>query len=149
MHVKLNLSSLRVTLRDYPLPLINIPPHADKNTAAAEFETDLVIAEEMGTDMSVDWIDCPVVEPCHGIYGVAPLSISVPKTIMPVKTYASPVVRFLTNDVTIFSWGVSYGPATQDLMRVAESLSCSSRDSSPSIGFWDKVCWFLFRNTGI
>ena len=139
MHIKFTLSSLRVTLRDYPLPLVNIAPHADENTAAGEFDTDLVIAEEMGTGLSVDWIDCPVVELHNRIYGAAPLSISVPKTIMPVKSYANPVVRVLTSNVTTFSWGVSYGPATQDLMRIVETLSSSPRDSSPGIGFWDKV----------
>jgi hypothetical protein len=139
MHLNFTLSSLHVTLRDYPLPLFSIPPHRDSSVAALEFDTDLVIAEEMGTDLSVDWIDCPILGANQGVHGSSQLSISVPKTIMPVKSYANPVLDILASDATILSWGVSYTPATQDLMRIIETLSSSSRDPSPAIGFWDKV----------
>ena len=63
----------------------------------------------------------------------------VPRTIMPVKTYAAPIVDVTTTGATIFSWVVSYGPAIQDIMHVVDTLSSSPRDSSPVIGFWDKV----------
>lgn len=139
MHLNFTLSSLQVTLRDYPLPLVDIPRHEDPNHYAWSFDTDLVIGEEMGSDLAVDWIDCPILEPHYGLYGAPPLSLSVPKTIMPVKSYANPEIQVTTHDVTSFSWGVSYGPATHDLMRIVETLSSSPRDSSPGIGFWDKV----------
>ena len=96
-------------------------------------------AEEMGGERSVDWIKSVVLKENYGIYGASPLSISVPKTIMPVKSYARPRIRVLTDDVTDFAWGVSYGSATQDLMRVIDTLSHATKDQSPPIGFWDKV----------
>ena len=102
----------------------------------------LVVAEEMGTDLSVDWIDCPVVESHYGVRGASEMSILVPKTIMPVKTYANPVVRVTTNATTVLSWSVSYTAAIQDLMKVIETLSSSPRDPSPVVGFWDKVGGF-------
>jgi hypothetical protein len=139
MHLRFSLSSLHVTLRDYPLPLFSIPPHGDTSTAAWEFEADLVIGEEMGTDMSVDWITCPILDSHYGVPGASPMSIIVPKTIMPVKTYANPIVRVTTNAATIFSWSISYTAAIHDLMRVFESLTSLPRDSSPGVGFWDKV----------
>jgi hypothetical protein len=139
MHLRFSLCSVHVTLRDYPLPLLSIPPHKDANSAVWEFESDLVIGEEMGTDASVDWITCPIVESHYGVRGALPMSIPVPKTIMPVKTYANPVVRVTTNATTILSWSVSYTAAIHDLMRVIETLSSSARDSSPVVGFWDKV----------
>lgn len=142
MHLNFTLSSLHVTLRDYPLPLFSIPPHRDSSVAALEFDTDIVIAEEMGTDLSVDWIDCPILGPNQGVYGSSQLSIGVPKTIMPVKSYANPVLDITASSATILSWGVSYTPATQDLMRIIETLSSTTRDPSPAIGFWDKVCLF-------
>jgi RNA pol II promoter Fmp27 protein domain/Domain of unknown function (DUF2405) len=138
MHIHFTLSSLHATLRDYPLPLIDIPPNEHTSLPAWEFDTDLAIAEEMGSAQSVDWVECAIVEPHNCVHG-APLSISVPKTIMPVKTYANPVIRVTTNDVTTFTWGVCYGPATQDILRIAESLTSTPRDSSPAVGFWDKV----------
>jgi hypothetical protein len=143
MHLGFSLSSLRVTLRDYPLPLADIPPNTVTDIPVWEFNTDLVIAEEMGTPLSVDWIDCVVIETHYGMQGAAPLSISIPKTIMPVKTYANADIRVSTSGVTAFSWGVSYGAATQDLIRVMDTLSSSPNDLSPSLGFWDKVCQLL------
>lgn len=139
MHVNFTLSSLRISMRDYPLPLIDIPSR-DDNVASFEFNSGVVIAEEMGTASSVDWISCPIVYPESTS---APFSIKVPKTIMPVKTYADAQIDISTSGVTCFSWGVSYGPATNDLMRVFDTLSSSSRDSSPVLGFWDKVRRFF------
>lgn len=136
MHINFTLSSLRISLRDYPLPLAEICALPDATVAVWEFDTDLVVAEELGTDLSVDWVDCPIVGTQDGS---APLSISVPKTIMPVKTYANPEINVTTPAPTIFSWGVSYGAATQDMMRVLDTLSSAPRDPSPGVGFWDKV----------
>jgi hypothetical protein len=118
---------------------VYIPPQTDKTVFVFDFDTDLVVAEEMGTELSVDWVDCPVVTSDYGLPGAAPFSLSVPKTIMPVKSYANPVIDVTATAPTIFSWGVSYGPGTQDVMRVVETLSSSPRDSSPGMGFWDKV----------
>lgn len=139
MHLKFSLNSLRVCLRDYPIPLVDIPEHAKKDTSVWEFDTDLVVAEEMGTPQSVDWIKCRVVGVQSDIHGAKPMWINVPKTIMPVKSYANPTIRVATHHVTSFAWGVSYGAATQDLTRVLDTLSTSPRDSSPHLGFWDKV----------
>lgn len=138
MHLNFTVASLRIGYRDYPLPLLNIPPHS-RGLPSFEFNTDLVIAEEMGTDRSVERINCAIVKENTGIYGASPLSIAVPKTIMPVKTYANPTVKVTTDEVTDFTWGVSYGPVTQDFMRVIDTLSHAPRDTSPPIGFWDKV----------
>ncbi|KAG6911191.1 hypothetical protein DXG01_003058 [Tephrocybe rancida] len=139
LHLNFTLSSLHITLRDYPLPLFSIPAATNNNAPAWEFDTDLVIAEEMGSELSVDWIECTILEPHHGARDASSFSISVPKTIMPVKTYANPVVHVNTTQATILSWGVSYTPAIQDLMKVIESLTTAPRDSSPSVGFWDKM----------
>lgn len=139
MHVNFSLNSLQVCLRDYPVPLLDIPGHSKKDTSVLEFDTDLVIAEEMGTQRSLDWIKCRVVGMHSDIHGAKPMWIAVPKTMMPVKSYANPMIHVAARDVTSFAWGVSYGAATQDLTRVLETLSTAPRDSSPHLGFWDKV----------
>jgi hypothetical protein len=139
MHLNFSLNSSRACLRDYPIPLLDIPEHSKKDTSVWELDTDLVVAEEMGTPQSIDWIKCQVVGMHSDIHGAKPMWITVPKTIMPVKSYANPIIRVAAHDVTSFAWGVSYGAATQDLTRVLETLSSSPRDSSPHLGFWDKV----------
>lgn len=139
MHLNLSLSSMRMCLRDYPIPLLDIRENSKKGVPELEFDTNLVIAEEMGTALSVNWIECQVVGLHSDIGGAKPMSISVPKTMMPVKTYASPIINVTANNVTSLAWGVSYGAATQDLTRVLETLSTPPCDSSPNLGFWDKV----------
>ena len=144
LHLNVSLTSLRVAVRDYPIPLIDVPSiQPDTATPSLVFDTDLVVAEEMGTSSSVDWIACPIISE-EDSYGSTPLSLSVPKTIMPVKTYANPDVQLLTPGATTFSWAVSYASAIQDIMRVVETLSHAPRDPSPSVGFWDKVHHFRY-----
>ncbi|EKM59200.1 uncharacterized protein PHACADRAFT_169675 [Phanerochaete carnosa HHB-10118-sp] len=139
MHLNFSVSSLRLSSREYPLPLLNIPAHSKIGEAGLIFDSNVVIAEEMGTEESVEWVDCAIVRPHAGLHGASPLYITIPKTIMPVKTYAHPHIRVNTDDVTDFAWGLSYGPVTQDIMRVVDTLSHAPRDSSPAIGFWDKL----------
>jgi len=120
--------------------LLDIPEHSTKYTSVCEFDSDLVVAEEMGTPRSVEWIKCRVIGMHNDIHGAKPMWITVPKTIMPVKTYANPIIHVTTKDVTSFAWGVSYSAVTQDVTRVLETLSTPPRDPSPHLGFWDKVC---------
>lgn len=127
-----------VTLRDYPLPLLHVRPSPDQSpswTASA----DLVIAEEIGPSDSVEWLSSTVVPQGVGLDEQAGFSILVPKTGMPVKTYANPVVHVTSPYATDISWGVSYQPCVADVMRVIDSLSHPSRDPSPPLGFWDKL----------
>lgn len=139
MHLNISLGSLRVSLRDYPLPLLCIKENSKKSTLAFEFDTDLVVAEEMGTARSIDRIECPVVGLDGDIQGAKSMTIYVPKTMMPVKTYACPIIHVAAEHVTSFAWGNSYGAATQDVTRVIETLTHPPPDSSPGVGFWDKV----------
>ncbi|KAF4601061.1 hypothetical protein EYR38_005710 [Pleurotus pulmonarius] len=139
MHLLLRLTTLRIWLRDYPLPLVDICNLASEKEPAFTFESDLVIAEETGSSASVEWVDCPVIERNQGIEGAAPLSVSVPKTLMPVKTYANPDIHVSTANVATFSWAVSYGPVLQDVTRIIDTISSPPRDSSPALGFWDKL----------
>ena len=148
VHIHLTLSAIHATLRDYPLPLFSIPAPLDGTKTAFEFNTDLVIAEELGTDQSVDWVECPLIMSNQGARGVLPFSLSVPKTIMPVKSYANPIIKVRTDRATTFTWGVSYGPVIQDVMRIVDTLTSASRDESPPIGFWDKVGDFLISCSG-
>ncbi|KAF9226562.1 hypothetical protein BS17DRAFT_728145 [Gyrodon lividus] len=139
MHLNISLASLQVALRDYPLPLLYIPPRSDSGSPSLLFDSDLVVAEEMGPPQSVEWIPCSIVSLEEGYVHSTPILIHVPKTIMPMKTYARPLVSVLANQTTAFAWGVSYSPAIQDVVRVLESLTPESRDSSPHVGFWDKL----------
>jgi hypothetical protein len=131
VHVDWRFHSFRGSVRDYPIPLIDIPAVEDSINYAWHFQTDLVIAEEIGTSKSIEWIQCPVIPQS--------LVLEIPKTIMPVKTYANPDIQITSTKPSTIAWGVSYSAVMQDLMRIVETFSHAPRDSSPMLGFWDKV----------
>lgn len=140
MHLNISVTAAQVALRDYPLPLLYIPSRSgDRGSPSLVFDSNLVIAEEIGPPQSVDWIPCPVDGLEDRFVHIHPLVLRVPKTLMPVKTYARPLISVLTDQTTSFAWGVSYSPAIQDVVRVLDSLTPETRDPSPHIGFWDKV----------
>lgn len=139
LHIRFTLNTIRITARDFPIPLVHVQDSRDSILPACVFDSDVVIAEEMGSDASSDWMDCPVLPANQGIYGTGALTLHVPKTIMPVKSYACPAIEISTACPTVLSWGVSYMSTLQDVVRVIESLSPNPRDPSPPIGFWDKV----------
>ena len=139
LHIHFTLSSLQISLRDYPLPLLQVPFRGNSREVSWTFDTDFIIAEEMGSQLTVDWIDCAIIQPWQALHGEVPFSFAVPRTINPVKTYAAPSIEVTTSGPTTLSWAVSYGPAIQDVVRVVDTFSSSPRDSSPVVGFWDKV----------
>jgi len=135
LHLDWKMDGTRVTLRDYPLPLLNIP----RGEGAWSCETHLVVAEGVGQDESTAWVECMIQAPASHTSLENPLKILVPKTIMPVKSYADPQINISVDDVTDIGWGVSYTPAIQDVMRLLDTLSPPPRDKSPAVGFWDKL----------
>jgi hypothetical protein len=141
--VPLNLSwsmdQANLRLRDYPLPLVRIPPVEPGETRPAwHVETPFIIAEELQGDESMILIPCEVVPAGCGDQEAAPFMVQIAKTIMPVKTYARPVVKIASERTTEFTWGNSYQPAIQDFMKVIDSLSHPPRDPTARVGFWDK-----------
>lgn len=143
LNLDLAVSAITVNLRDYPLPLFAVKGKPGTEATALTFRTDLVVAEQMGPPQSVEWRDCVIVEENFGVHGATQFHFNVPKTIMPVKTYANPEVNATTRETTEICWGISYSYTVQDVMRILETLSSAPRDPSPSVGFWDKASLFL------
>lgn len=138
VQLKMEFRSMKLTLRDYPIPLINIPaPNAPK-VPAWTVDTLFVIGEEkQGPDSNL-MIPSTIIPKGCGATNSAALVVDIAKTIMPVKTYTLPTIKIASQRTTEFSWGTSYQPAIQDFMKVIESFSHPPRDPSPRVGFWDK-----------
>lgn len=134
LQLQWSMDSFRSTLRDYPIPLLEVPYGPSAWTCSST----LIVAEEIGPDTSIDWFECRVKSP-FGATDPAPIAFLIPKTIMPVKSYANPDIKVNGAGVTDFAWAVSYTPAIQDVMRVFDTFSAAPRDKSPPLGFWDKL----------
>jgi len=137
LHLKWDMGSAKVSLRDYPLPLVNIRPCNDGRPAWT-LDTTFIIAEELHDDDSTMYVPCEIIPAGLGDSDAQPFVVEVYKTISPVKTYTRPHIKIHSERTTEFTWGNSMQPAIQDFMKVMETLSHAQIDPSPRIGFWDK-----------
>ena len=138
LRLKWEMGEGSCTLRDYPLPLLRIPPAADQKKPAWHLDTPFIVAEELPEECSLTYIPVEVIPSGLGAIEASPFTVQIAKNALPVKTYSRPVVDITSNGVTEFAWGNSYQPAIQDFMRVMDSITHPPRDPSPKPGFWDK-----------
>ncbi|KAF2670349.1 hypothetical protein BT63DRAFT_478518 [Microthyrium microscopicum] len=144
MHVTITMGDARGTLRDYPIPLIHIPPIKSGQSArlsALSLSTDFVIAEEYRDEESIRHAKIVVVPPNLGPDGdrTKGLIVDVRRTVGSTKTYSDISAEINTASPTRITWGASYQPAIQDMMQVVESFMKPAVDPSQRVGFWDKI----------
>ncbi|GAB7354206.1 hypothetical protein MBLNU459_g4753t1 [Dothideomycetes sp. NU459] len=144
MNLKISLGEARVSLRDYPLPLLHVPairPGQSPRLASLSVSTDFVIAEEFQGFESQRHINVTVVPP-EKLGKDDPskrFAIDVRRTISAVKTYSDMKIDINTSMPTRITWGTSYQPAIQDMMQVIENFTKPPMDPSERVGFWDKI----------
>ena len=144
LSVQIDMGEARVTLRDYPLPLLHVPairPGQSPRLPSWSLKTDFVIAEEYRGDISTKAVEVEVVPPEKFS---APkqnrgFSINVRRTVSPVKTYSDVDIAINTSAPTSITWGTSYQPAIQDMMMIIEGFTKPQVDPSDRTGFWDKI----------
>ncbi|KAL9612979.1 MAG: hypothetical protein Q9167_002456 [Letrouitia subvulpina] len=144
MSVQIDMGEARVTLRDYPLPLLHVPAiraGQSPRLPSWSLKTDFVIAEEYRGDLSMRHVAVQVVPPdkyaeADGKNGFA---VDVRRTISPVKTYSDVEIAINTSAPTSMTWGTSYQPAIQDMMMIIEGFTKPQVDPSEKTGFWDKI----------
>ncbi|QSZ37132.1 hypothetical protein DSL72_009225 [Monilinia vaccinii-corymbosi] len=145
MNVQIDMGEARVTLRDYPLPLLHVPaikPGQSPRMPAWSLKTDFVIAEEFRGPESVRHIKVDIIPPTNreqGTSNAGGFAIDVRKTVSPVKSYSDISVNINTGLPTRITWGASYQPAIQDMMMVIETFTKPQIDPSERTGFWDKL----------
>ncbi|PSS12956.1 hypothetical protein M430DRAFT_106096 [Amorphotheca resinae ATCC 22711] len=145
MHVQIDMGEARMTLRDYPLPLLHIPaikPGQSPRLPAWSLKTDFVIAEEFQGIESTRHVKVDIVPPAHldpGKSNVGGFAIDVRRTVSPVKTYSDIKIDINTGLPTRITWGASYQPTIQDMMMVIETFTKPQVDPSDRTGFWDKI----------
>lgn len=131
----------KITLRDYPLPLLRIPSKRD-GTPSWHVTTLLIIAEELPHEHVEDsclFVPVEILPAQTGHVNAPALRCQVAKTILPVKQYARPIISVTSDDPATMTWGNSYQPGISDLQKVFDGFSSPPRDPSSKPGFWDKM----------
>lgn len=144
MHLNVAMGEARMTLRDYPLPVLHVPsirPGQSPRLPSLSLYTDFVIAEEFRDSESIRHVKVVVVPPeldeqCKPHGG---LEVDVRRTVSAVKTYSDIAMDVNTSLPTRITWGTSYQPAIQDMMQVIENFTKPPVDPSERVGFWDKI----------
>ncbi|CAI7675221.1 unnamed protein product [Penicillium discolor] len=144
MSFNLEMGEARVNLRDYPLDLLHIPalrPGQSPRLPSWSLRTNFVIAEEWRDHESARQVEVELVPACEGSDGSPRDAFKIPvwRSVTPVKTYSDPVVQINTSLPTSISWGVSYQPVIQDMMKIIEGFTKPEIDPSERVGFWDKI----------
>jgi hypothetical protein len=143
MNLHVTMGELRFQLRDYPLPLLHVPPLANGQSPrlhALSMRTDFVIAEEFRDVESQRHVNVEVVPPEKmGTGAKEGFTVEVRRTISPIKTYSDMKFEINTANPTKITWGTSYQPAIQDTMQVIEGFTKPPVDPSDRVGFWDKI----------
>lgn len=145
MHVQIDMGEARMTLRDYPLPLLHVPaikPGQSPRLPAWSLKTDFVVAEEFQGHESTRHVKVDIVPPRNAQPGTSNkggFAIDVRRTVSPVKSYSDTNVDINTGFPTRITWGASYQPAIQDMMMVIETFTKNQVDPSDRTGFWDKI----------
>ncbi|KAL8969170.1 MAG: hypothetical protein Q9183_002122 [Haloplaca sp. 2 TL-2023] len=144
MNIQVDMGEARVTLRDYPLPLLHVPairPGQSPRLPSWSLKTDFVIAEEYRGDESSKLVHVPIVpaNKCSESANKRGLVLDIRRTVSPIKTYSDVEVAINTSAPTSITWGTSYQPAIQDMMMIVEGFSKHQVDPSERVGFWDKI----------
>ena len=143
--IQIEMGEARVTLRDYPLPVLHVPataPSQSSRLPSWSLKTDFVVAEEYRGDISTKQVKVEVVPPDKVTQPGAiakGFAIDVRRTVSPVKTYSDVEISINTSSPTSITWGASYQPAIQDMMMVVEGFTKPQVDPSDRVGFWDKI----------
>ena len=144
MNIQIDMGEARVTLRDYPLPLLHVPtirPGQSPRLPSWSLRTDLIIAEEHRGELSSRQVQVEVVAPdkITSPDRAGGFALDVLRTVSPVKTYSDVNVAINTNAPTSITWGTSLQPAIQEMMMVIEAFTKPQADPSDRTGFWDKI----------
>ena len=140
-HLRWHMSEAKITLRNYPVPLLSVPPLTigqSMELANWSAEGDLCVAEQLGTKASIRYVPATVVPAVAGTEEVEH-GMLVPKNAVAKKFFGQLHVKINTNATTVMCWGQSIQPAIQAMTRVIDSLTSPPNDPSPPLGPWDKL----------
>ncbi|KAL7329844.1 Protein SABRE [Mucor circinelloides] len=145
-HLSIKASKTWIKVRDYPLPLLYVPP-SEHGRVAWTLEGDYVVGDELGNSGGSRII--PIIIVPSSTSTTPDYCLSAVRTASPLKFYSVIDYRVLTQGMSMICWSISYNPAIQDILRVLDTLTAEQVDPSPRIGFWDKVRFMIHSHIKI
>lgn len=153
-HLSIKAGQTWIKMRDYPLPLLYVPPPIDEDISTRasrnnsrlswSLEGNYVVGDELGNSGGSRIIPILVIPESFVSMGYC---LSAVRTASPLKFYSVIDYDIFTRSMSTICWSVSYNPAIQDIIQVLESLTSDQVDPSPRIGFWDKVRFMIHTQT--
>lgn len=138
-----------VQLRDYPLPLMYVPPSTKKDLnswpQAWSLSGDYVFGDELGTKLATRLVNVTMLDVQNG----PNYHMSIPRTSSPPKFYSIVEIECLCSNPARMSWAQSMQPAIQDVARVFDYFTRPPVDPSEKLGFWDKIRHIIHTRTRI
>ncbi|KAG2176544.1 hypothetical protein INT44_007207 [Umbelopsis vinacea] len=138
-----------IQLRDYPLPLLYVPPSTKKDPnawpQAWSLSGDYVFGDELGSKLATRLVDVVLVDLQNGTN----YNMKIPRTSSPPKFYSIVEIRCLVSNPTRMAWSQSVQPSIQDVSRVFEYFTRPPVDPSEKLGFWDKIRHIIHTKTRI
>ena len=142
-HINLSMSEMRMHLRDYPIPLLYVPPKQDKNDKTFFMSGHLVVCEELlRAKEQLRVINIPLVSD-YNESDYEHYLLTLQKSLSSIKIYTDLGVKFQSNHITRISWSPSYLFGIQQVMLSLDEFSKPPIDPSMKLGFWDKLRFVL------
>ncbi|ODV85086.1 hypothetical protein CANARDRAFT_28801 [[Candida] arabinofermentans NRRL YB-2248] len=140
VNLEISCSALTVQIKDFPLPLIAFGGGAHDHNDAVILKGDVVVAEQMYTMDELRYNFVPLVSQYADKNQTESLyAAHVSRTMTDVKFYTDMKVTVTSHRNAIVSWFPSMQPALGYAMDSFDVLSKPPLDTSPKIGFWDKL----------
>ncbi|KAJ3196568.1 hypothetical protein HK101_008480 [Irineochytrium annulatum] len=133
------LSDANIRLRDYPLPLINLPNSGGKTL---KLEGLLIVADPVS----------PIESKRVATISLHPIPVDpvpVYRSINPVKIYLVTSTVITSPSTISVNWGAAFEPCMVDVVRILDSFTKPSLDPSPPVGWWDKMRIILHGRNSI
>lgn len=152
MHLDAKFKEIRWHLKDYPLPMVYIPPLTKSQSSDGkniQIHGDLILSEDMiQSDREIRHIFLPLV-PSATEGGDEYYTLTIPRTLASIKIYTDLMFDINSNDATQVTWGGGYQPAIQQTMQCLDNFSKPPIDPSPKLGFWDKMRYLFHARVKI
>lgn len=144
LYIRLKAASFHVSLKDYPLPMINFPPSEKPGATIMDLLGNLVINEKLvHRKEEMRHIYVPFTAATLKEKSVENFySVHVPRTLTPVKAMFDISCSVDTERACIINWSKSYLAAILSAAGALDNFTKPQIDDSP-IGFWDKLALIM------